>query len=148
MFRCLKEAAQDGCTRLLLPALSRAARRRLTDLAAAAAASSFGQSLRGLLLAPPYKHRVVLGLDPGYRNGCKFAVVQPNLGLLETGVVYPNPPQSDTASAAATLLRLAGAHGVVSFAVGNGQGHRECCEFLAQLALDVKVIQTRLSIFH
>ena len=86
VLRCLQDAARDGCGRLLLPTLYRAARRRLTEVAAAAAAASFGKSLRGLLLAPPYKVPI-LGLDPGFRNGCKFAVVDTDGALLESGVI-------------------------------------------------------------
>jgi uncharacterized protein len=131
VLRCLQEAARDGCARLLLPSLYRAARRRLTEHAATAAAASFGKSLRGVLLAPPYKERVVLGLDPGYRNGCKWAVVAADGRLLESGVIYPNPPQVEVEQSARALLKLAATHAVRSFAVGNGQGHRELCQFLA-----------------
>ena len=64
---------------------------------------------------------MVLGLDPGYRNGCKLAVVAEDGSLLECSVVYPNPPQQQTGPAAETLLRLAARYNVLSFAVGNGQ---------------------------
>ena len=79
---------------------------------------------------------MVLGLDPGYRNGCKLAVVAEDGSLLECSVVYPNPPQQQTGPAAETLLRLAARYNVLSFAVGNGQvGKPRPCLCLWQQAL-------------
>jgi transcriptional accessory protein Tex/SPT6 len=129
----LRAAISDACDRLLCPALRRAVKQRLGQAADAAAVRSFSSSLRSLLLQRPVRGAPILGLDPGFLHGCKFAVISETGTVLETGVIYPNPPRSDTAGAAATVRRLVARHGVLFAAVGNGTGHRECCAFLADL---------------
>eukprot|EP01048_Picozoa_sp_COSAG05_P015531 COSAG05_NODE_1881_length_3907_cov_92.844275_3_plen_515_part_00 len=140
--RCLTDAAVDGGSRLLLPALYRQTRRRLSENAAVAATASFQTSLRALLLAPPCKYPVVMGIDPGFRHGCKLAVIGADGALLSpngTATVYPTPPAAPNlrAAAAQKVLAIARQHGCRHFVVGNGQGHRETCEFLAHDILPV-----------
>ncbi len=87
-------AADDGAHRLLLPAIERDVRGHLTELAERHAIAVFAQNLRGLLSQPPLAGQTVLGIDPGFRTGCKVAVVDPSGKLLTTATIYPHPPQN------------------------------------------------------
>ena len=126
-------AAEDAYGRLLGPAVERDVRNALTDQAEQQAIKVFGANLKALLLTPPMRGKVVLGLDPAYRTGCKIAVVDPTGKLLETAVVYPTPPQKRVDEAERVLLQMIEGHGVDLIAIGNGTASREAEAFVAGL---------------
>ena len=138
---CLKAVCEDAFDRLLFPSLEREVRRELTDRAQEQAIKLFALNLHHLLLQPPVKGQVVLGLDPAYRTGCKIAVVDPTGKVLDTTVVYPTPPQKKIKEATATLKALIEKHHVTVISIGNGTASRESEQFVAQLIgqLDQKV---------
>ena len=121
----VQAAVMDGYKRLLAPAVERDVRNELTDKAEEQAIKIFSKNLRQLLLQPPIKGEVVLGVDPGYRTGCKWAVVDDTGKLLEVGVVYPTPPQNKIKEAKEVFRQLADRYIVTVVAVGNGTASRE-----------------------
>ena len=129
----LEAAIADAAQRLLLPAIARDVRRALTEAAEAHAIRVFAQNLRGLLLQPPLPGHTVLGLDPGYRTGCKLAVVDPTGKVLATGAIYPHPPQNRRAEARRTLEDLIARYGVTLIAIGNGTASRETEQLVAEI---------------
>lgn len=134
--RELAAAALDGAERLLLPAIERDVRRSLTEAAERHAIAVFAENLRGLLTAPPLSGHTVLGIDPGFRTGCKVAVVDPTGKLLGFEAVFPHPPQGRHEEAAAALARLCERHGVTLIAIGNGTASRETEALVAELVRD------------
>ena len=129
----VQSAVEDGCRRLLFPSLEREVRSALSETAQEGAIRVFAQNLRQLLLQPPIKGKVCLAMDPGYRNGCKLAAVDPFGKVLETGVIYPAPPFSRTEEAKRTVKRMVKAHGVEVFAIGNGTASKETELFAAEV---------------
>ena len=129
----LKAACEDACQRLIFPSLHREIRNELTEKACDGAIALFSKNLRQLLLVPPIKGKVVLGLDPAYRTGCKIAVVDATGKVLDTTVVYPTPPQKKIAEAEAKLLQLIKKHGVTAIAIGNGTASKESEIFVADM---------------
>ncbi|RIL11011.1 RNA-binding transcriptional accessory protein [bacterium] len=132
----LAAAIDDAADRLLLPAIARDVRRALTEAAEAHAIAVFGRNLRGLLTQPPLAGRTVLGLDPGFRTGCKAAVVDPTGKALATGTIHPHAPQRQWAAARAALERWIDAHGVTLIAIGNGTASRETEALAAEVIAD------------
>ncbi len=132
----VRAAAEDGYDRLLFPSLEREARSTLTDWAAEGAIRNFALNLKPLLMQPPVKGRVTMGLDPGYRNGCKVAVVDGTGKTLDTAVVYPTFGERQKNEAIDALLKLIRKHGVEHIAIGNGTASRETeqmtCELIKQ----------------
>ncbi len=131
-------AREDGYHRLLFPAIDRELRRELTEQADAHAIGVFATNLRSLLLQPPLRGQTVLGIDPGYRTGCKVAVVDSTGKVLATDTIYPDR-HADRAKAA--LRRLVKAHDVTVIDVGNGTASREAEALVAELigeGLDVQ----------
>ena len=129
----VKLAVEDGYARLLHPSLARELRADLTAKAAEGAIEVFGKNLRQLLLAAPVKGKVAMGLDPGYRMGCKVAVVDATGKVLDTAVVYPLPEFKRVAQAEATILHLIEKHHVEIIAIGNGTAGAETEQFAAAL---------------
>jgi len=129
----VKRAAADAYKRLIAPAVERDIRNELTEKAEAQAIEVFSRNLRSLLLQPPVRGRVVLGIDPGLRTGCKWAVVSDTGKLLETGVVYPTPPYKKIKESEAVLAKLVEQYGVNSIVIGNGTASRETEQFVAGL---------------
>lgn len=127
----VRQAAQDAYTRLIFPATERELRRQLTEKADADAIRVFAVNLRHLLMQPPVKGRTVIGLDPGYRTGCKAAVVDATGKVLDTGVIYPVPPHNRVEEAKALLRRWVDAYHATVFAIGNGTASRETEAFAA-----------------
>ena len=127
------KACDDAFDRLLMPSLERELRNDLTESAQEQAISVFASNLRALLLQPPMRGRVTLGLDPAYRTGCKIAVVDPTGKVLDTAVVYPTPPQKRIEDAERTLTALIRRHGVTAIAIGNGTASREAEQFVCGL---------------
>lgn len=126
-------AAEDAYDRLLFPSLERELRAELTERAATAAIGVFSVNLRQLLMQPPVKGRVALGLDPGYRTGCKTAVVDPTGKVLDTGVIYPAPPHKKISEAKALLKDWVVRYGIEVVAIGNGTASHETEVFAADL---------------
>ena len=121
----VRAAAEDAYERLIFPSLQREVRSDLTDRAAQGAIANFALNLKPLLMQPPVKGFVTMGLDPGYRNGCKVAVVDPTGKVLATSVVYPTFSEKKKQEAIATLSALMKRHGVQHIAIGNGTASRE-----------------------
>lgn len=128
-------AIDDAAERLLLPAIERDVRRELTERAETHAIAVFASNLRALLLQPPLSGQTVLGIDPGFRTGCKLAVVDPTGNLRATATIYPHPPASRTQRDAAmtTLTALIAEHDVTLLTIGNGTASRETEQFVAPL---------------
>lgn len=131
------EACEDSFDRLIFPSLEREIRSLLTENAATAAIKVFAVNLKQLLLQPPVKDAVVLGLDPAYRTGCKIAVVDGTGKVLDTTVIYPTPPQNKIAEAKETLKKLIKKHKVTVISIGNGTASRESESFVASLISEI-----------
>ncbi len=131
-------ALADGYKRLMAPSLEREARAKLTVRAQAEAINVFAKNLEGLLSARPVRGARVLALDPGYRTGCKVAVLDETGKLLDHGVVYPTKPRHDVAGTKCELARLVKKDGVNTIVIGNGTASRETeevvSEFIAEQA--------------
>lgn len=121
----LRDTAADSWKRLLFPSLERETRNELTDKACEQAIRIFALNLRPLLMQPPVRGKVTLGFDPGYRNGCKLAVVDATGKVLDTAVIYPHKPQCRVEDAKKTLRRLCTRHHVTCIAIGNGTASKE-----------------------
>ena len=126
-------AAEDGYDRLLFPSLEREGRGALTDTASEGAIHNFSLNLKPLLMQPPIKGHVTMGLDPGYRNGCKVAVVDGTGKVLDTTVVYPTHGERQKTEAIAALKRLINTHKVEHIAIGNGTASRETEQMTGEL---------------
>ena len=129
----VRGAAEDAYRRLLAPSLEREIRSLLTEQADEGAIRMFGLNLKPLLMQPPVKGKVTMGLDPGYRNGCKVAVVDGTGKVLDTAVVSPTFSEKKKREAMDTLKGLIRKHGVVHIAIGNGTASRETEQMTAQL---------------
>ena len=127
------EAVEDGYERLLMPSLEREIRAQLTSDANEQAIKMFESNLRPLLLQPPLKNKIVMGLDPAYRTGCKIAVVDKTGKVLDTCVVYPTPPQNKTAEAMEKLTEFINKYNVDVISIGNGTASKESEIFVADL---------------
>ncbi|GMB09914.1 hypothetical protein B1no1_26240 [Thermolongibacillus altinsuensis] len=125
------EAIEDGYKRLIAPSVEREVRNELTEKAEERAIHIFAENLRNLLLQPPLKGKVVLGVDPAYRTGCKLAVVDETGKLLKIDVIYPHPPKSEVQEAKEKLKELLQQYGVELIAIGNGTASRETEQFIA-----------------
>ncbi|MBR3979248.1 MAG: RNA-binding transcriptional accessory protein [Oscillospiraceae bacterium] len=121
----VRAAAEDAYTRLIFPSAERELRSNLTERASEAAIANFALNLKPLLMQRPVKGFVTMGLDPGYRNGCKVAVVDGTGLVLDTNVVYPTFSQSKKAEAISVLSAMIRKHGVQHIAIGNGTASRE-----------------------
>ena len=121
----VKAAAEDSYDRLIFPSIQREIRNALTERASLGAIHNFALNLKPLLMQPPVKGFVTMGLDPGYRNGCKVAVVDPTGKVLDTSVVYPTFSERKKQEAIAVLSGLMRKHRVRHIAIGNGTASRE-----------------------
>ena len=121
----VKAAAEDAFDRLIFPSIQREVRSALTDRASEGAIHNFALNLKPLLMQPPVKGFVTMGLDPGYRNGCKVAVVDATGKVLDTSVVYPTFNERKKQEAIAVLSGLMRKHHVQHIAIGNGTASRE-----------------------
>jgi len=129
----ISAAAADSFHRLIHPSLEREAWQSRLEEAIAGAINVFKQNLKKRLLVPPVRQRRVMGLDPGYRTGCKLACVSETGELLEVATIYPTPPKNDRDKAAATVLRLLEKYQIDCIAIGNGTASRESEEFISAL---------------
>lgn len=129
----LEEAITDAAERLLLPTIERDVRRELGEKAETHAITVFAANLRALLSQPPLAGHTVLGIDPGFRTGCKVAVVDPTGKLLDTTTIYPHEPQRAWAATLKTLNELVKKHHVTLITIGNGTASRESEQLVAEL---------------
>ncbi len=129
----LTNVAIDAYNRLIFPSLEREVRNELTDNANEQAIKMFEVNLKPLLMQPPLKNRVILGLDPAYRTGCKIAVIDKFGNVLDTAVIYPTPPQNKIEEAEAKLTDLILKHNVDVISIGNGTATKESEIFVANL---------------
>ncbi|MDB7921223.1 Tex family protein [Flavonifractor plautii] len=129
----VRAAAEDAYDRLIFPSVEREMRSLLTEQADEGAIKMFGLNLKPLLMQPPVKGFVTMGLDPGYRNGCKVAVVDATGKVLDTAVVYPTFSQRKKEEAIDTLAKLIRRHGVAHIAIGNGTASRETEQMTVEL---------------
>lgn len=129
----LQDAVEDAYKRLLFPSLERELRNELTEMADKHAIETFATNLSNLLMQPPLDNKMVMGIDPAYRTGCKIAVVNETGKYLEGTTVYPTPPQKKVKEATETINKLIDKHGVELIAIGNGTASRETEQFIAEL---------------
>ena len=141
----VKGAAEDAYDRLIYPSLEREMRAALTDRADEGAIGQFALNLKPLLMQPPVKGKVTMGLDPGYRMGCKVAVVDGTGKVLDTAVVYPTYGERQKNEAIAALSKLIAKHGVEHIAIGNGTASRETEQMAVELIRQVNEAGTRVS---
>ena len=137
----LRAAGEDAYNRLIFPSIEREIRAELTEAADESAMKVFATNLKQLLMQPPVKGKTVLGLDPGYRTGCKVAVVDDTGKVLDTAVIYPTHSERKIAESKQTLLRLIKKHNVDIISIGNGTASKETEMFAADAIkeLDRKV---------
>ena len=133
------EAAEDAYKRLIHPSIERRVRNDLTEKACTAAIKVFGDNLRQLLMQPPVKGMVTMGLDPAYRTGCKISVVDATGKVLDTAVVYPTPPHNKTEEAKKKLTALIKKYGVNAISIGNGTASHESEVFVADMIRELDV---------
>jgi uncharacterized protein len=129
----LKEIIQDSYKRLIAPSIEREVHTMMREKAEEQAIHIFSENLRQLLLQPPIRGQYVLGIDPAYRTGCKWAVVDDTGKLLEVGVIYPTPPHNQVAEAKQTVLGLLNTYPIEIIAIGNGTASRETESFVASV---------------
>lgn len=129
----LELAIQDAAKRLLLPAIERDVRASLTEIAELHAITVFATNLRSLLNQPPLPEHTVLGIDPGYRTGCKVAVIDSTGKVLDTATIYPHPPQKQRRETLESLKSLIKQFNVTLITIGNGTASRETEQLVAEL---------------
>jgi protein Tex len=145
-YRELCQNVEDCYTRLLMPATESAVLQRLKDRADEEAIAVFGKNLRELLMAAPAGPRVTIGIDPGFRTGCKVAVVDATGKYLASTTIYPTPPKSDLAGSSRTLLDLIIKYEVELVAIGNGTASRETDAFVAEVIRDHQLKVTKVMV--
>lgn len=134
----VRAAAEDSYKRLIFPSIEREIRSEMTANAAEESIKVFASNLRQLLLQPPLKNSVILGLDPGYRTGCKVAVIDATGKVLDTNVVYCTPgPKTNIEASKKIIKNLIIKHGVTTISIGNGTASRETESFTAELLKEI-----------
>ncbi|WP_206711617.1 Tex family protein [Peribacillus faecalis] len=134
----MKEAIEDAYKRLIQPSIEREIRAELTEKAEDRAIHIFAENLRNLLLQPPLKGKVVLGVDPAYRTGCKLAVVDETGKMEQIAVIYPHPPAAKKEEAKKKFLDIIEKYNVEIVAIGNGTASRETEQFVVEALKEVK----------
>lgn len=135
----LAMATDDSYLRLIAPSIATELRNAATEKGEERAIEVFGQNLKGLLMTPPVKGKVVLGFDPAYRTGCKIAVVDSKGDVLDTTVVYPTPPHNKTQEAKSILKKMIEKHKVDIISIGNGTASKESEIFIAELIKELGI---------
>ena len=128
-----RAAAIDSLDRLILPSMEREVRRDLSEAAEKHAVEVFARNLGSLLLQPPIPKQVVMAIDPGFRTGCKIAILDPSGNLLDQTVIFPHAPQGHRSEAKVTIKDLVGKYEVGVVAIGNGTACRETEELIAEI---------------
>lgn len=134
----IEKSIEDSLKRLIYPSIERELRSELTDMGEEGAIKIFKANLKALLMQPPIKGKNVLGYDPGFRNGCKIAVLDDTGKLLDTAIVYATAPQNDVEGSIRTLKHLVYKHDVDVISLGNGTASRESEEVIGRLIKEVK----------
>ncbi|WP_407656734.1 Tex family protein [Lysinibacillus yapensis] len=134
----VREAIEDGYKRLIQPSIERELRNELTEKAEAQAIHIFAENLKSLLLQPPMRGKMVLGVDPAYRTGCKLAVVDETGKMLEVTAIYPHPPKPDVAKSKAAVKAILNKYPISIIAIGNGTASRETEQFIADVLKEVE----------
>lgn len=134
---CMQEIIDDSYNRLIFPSIEREIRNELTEKADNEAIKVFADNTRQLLMQPPVKDKVTLGLDPGYRTGCKVAVVDSTGKLLDTGVIYPVPPHNKIEQAKTIVKDMINKYNVEVIAIGNGTASHETEVFASELIKEI-----------
>ncbi|MDP2977058.1 MAG: helix-hairpin-helix domain-containing protein, partial [Anaerolineales bacterium] len=134
-------AEEDAASRLLLPSIERDVRRELSEKADGHAINVFATNLRALLGQPPLAGHTTLGIDPGFRTGCKVAVVDPTGKLLDTGTIYPHEPKNDWVGALTALEDMINRHHVTLITIGNGTASRETERLAAELTRNTQHVK-------
>lgn len=129
----VREAIEDGYKRLIQPSIERELRNELTEKAEAQAIHIFSENLRSLLLQPPIRGKMVLGVDPAYRTGCKLAVVDETGKMLEVTAIYPHPPKPDVEKSKKVVKAILDKYPISIIAIGNGTASRETEQFIADV---------------
>jgi len=129
----LNKALEDAYKRLIAPSIEREIRNTLTEKAEEHAIEVFSRNLKALLLQPPLKDRVVMGIDPGFRTGSKICIVDQTGKLMDTANIYPHPPQNEKAKAAQLIQKLIKKYNVDTISIGNGTASRETEFFISDL---------------
>lgn len=142
----LTAAVEDCYQRLLMPATESSVLQSLKEKADEEAINVFGKNLKELLMAPPAGPRVTLGIDPGFRTGCKVAVVDGTGKFLTNTNIYPTAPKNDIEGASTTLLKLIKQHNVELIAIGNGTASRETDAFVGQLIREHSLAITKVMV--
>ena len=127
------DAYKDGLKRLLLPALKKESITNLKEKASKEAIELFGKNLKELLLTAPLLNQIILGIDPGYKTGCKLAVIDENGLFLDSGVIYPTKPKEDFVNSTKIVLELIKKYKITAIAIGNGTASRETASFIDEL---------------
>ncbi|MGR3766589.1 Tex family protein [Rossellomorea sp. NS-SX7] len=133
----VKEAIEDGYKRLIQPSVEREIRNDLTEKAENQAIHIFSENLRKLLLQPPMKGKMVLGVDPAYRTGCKLAVIDETGKMLEVSVIYPHPPKSQKAASEEVMKKMINQYSIEVVAIGNGTASRETEQFVVDVLKNI-----------
>lgn len=133
----VREAISDGYRRLIAPAIERELRSALTERADEHAIQVFARNLKALLLTPPLKNKVIVGIDPGYRTGCKVAVIDSTGKYLEGDTIYPHPPQNRWEEAKDIIMELVEDYEADVIAIGNGTASRETEKLVAELIAEL-----------
>ena len=141
----VKAAAEDAYDRLIFPSLEREVRSNLTEMASEGAIGQFALNLRPLLMQPPVKGKVTMGLDPGYRMGCKVAVVDETGKVLDTTVVYPTYGERQKLDAIKVLSKMVEKHNIEHIAIGNGTASRETEQMTVELIRSLSAAGRRVS---
>lgn len=129
----IKEAILDGLTRLVYPSVEREVRNELTEIAHEKSIDIFSLNLEKLLLQPPLKNKMILGVDPAYRTGCKLAVIDEVSKLIDISVIYPHPPINKVSEAKKIILDILKKYPIEIIAIGNGTASRETEKFIADV---------------
>lgn len=129
----MKATIVDSFDRLIMPSLDTELRNELTDIANEQAIKMFKVNLKPLLMQPPLKHKTILGFDPGYRTGCKLAVIDENGKVLDKGVVYATPPQNKIEESERIILNMIDKYKIDCISIGNGTASKESEIFIANL---------------
>lgn len=127
------DAYKDGLKRLLLPSLKREALTTLKEKASSEAIELFGKNLKELLQTAPLINQVILGVDPGFKTGCKLAVIDEDGSYLDSTVIYPTKPKQDFVNSSKVVCSLIEKYNITAIAIGNGTASRETADFIANL---------------
>ncbi len=144
----MTESIKDSYERLIAISIEREIRNEFTEMAEEHAIHVFAQNLRNLLLQPPTKDRIIMGIDPGFRTGCKVAVIDTTGKYLEGDTIYPHEPQKRHDEAKKIMNRLVKKHGVSVIAIGNGTASRETESLTAEVIAEMKKENSELDLVY